>query len=157
MEVKVRISYSQDASLREDRVEVCYREENEQIEIIRNFFSSLQSITGRKGDEICVLHPGSVYYLEVVDRKLFAYRKKEVCQLDYSMKQFMDCFGAEGFVQISKSMIVNLYRVRQIKTDLNMRLRLIMDNEEILILNRTYKKGFLEALNHMQEVGHENY
>ena len=49
-------------------------------------------------------------------------------------------------------MIVNLYKVDQVKTDLNMRLKLLMDNGETLILNRTYKKNFLRALAHIQEV-----
>lgn len=152
----MRISYHKDALLQEDRVEVNYREENGQIEIIRNFLSSMQSITGKRDDMVCVLQPGSIYYLEVVDRKLFAYQAGDVYQLEYSMKRFMECFNAEGFVQISKNTIVNLYRVRQVKTDLNMRLKLVMDNDEILILNRTYKKNFLDALYHIQEVCHEN-
>ena len=153
----MRVSYNQNTSLQEDRVDIYYREENEQLEIIRSFFSSLQSIVGKKDDEVCMLHPGSIYYLEVVDRKLFAYQVGEIYQLDYSMKHFLDCFGSNGFVQVSKNTIVNLYRVRQVKTDLNMRLKLIMDNEEMIILNRTYKKNFLDALYHIQEVCHENH
>lgn len=153
----VKVSYHKDALLKEDRVEVSYREENGQIEIIRNFLSSMQSITGRRDDMVCVLQPGSIYYLEVVERKLFAYQASEVYQLEYSMKRFMECFEAEGFVQISKNTIVNLYRVRQVKTDLNMRMKLVMDNDEMLILNRTYKKNFLDALYHIQEVCHENH
>lgn len=106
---------------------------------------------------MCILHPGSIYYLELVDRKLFAHQTQEVYQLDYSMKHFLDYFGTNGFVQISKNTIVNLYRVKQVKTDLNMRLKLVMDNDEMLILNRTYKKTFLDALYHIQEVFHENH
>lgn len=152
----MRISYMKDVSLPEDRVDIRYREENEQIEVIRNFFSSMQSITGRKEDEVCILHPGSIYYLETVDRKLFAYQAEEVCQLDYSMRRFLDCFGSGGFVQISKNTIVNLYRVKQVKTDLNMRLKLVMDNDEVIVLNRMYKKNFLDALYHVREASYEN-
>lgn len=153
----MKVNYNRDPLLQEDRVDVNYREESEQIEIIRNFFSSLQSIIGKRDDEVRVLHPGSIYYLEMVDRKLFAYQTKDVYQLDYSMKRFLDCFGANGFTQISKNTIVNLYRVRQVKADLNMRLKLVMDNDEMLILNRTYKKTFLDTLYRIQEVYHENH
>lgn len=152
----MHVSYHRDASLPEDRVDVQYREENEQMEIIRNFFSSMQSITGRKEDEVCILHPGSIYYLETVDRKLFAYQAGDVYQLDYSMRSFLDYFGSGGFIQISKSTIVNLYRIKQVKTDMNMRLKLVMDNDELIVLNRTYKKNFLDALYHLREVSHEN-
>lgn len=152
----MHVNYDKDPSLREDRVDIHYREETEQIEVIRNFFSSLQSIAGRREEEVCVLHPGSIYYLETVDRKLFAYQAGEVYQLDYSMKHFLDCFGDNGFVQISKNTIVNLYRVKRVKTDLNMRLKLVMDNDEVIILNRTYKKIFLETLYRIREVCHED-
>lgn len=73
------------------------------------------------------------------------------------MRYFLDSFEGNGFVQIGKSMTVNLYKVNQVKADLNMRLKLLMDNGEILILNRTYKKSFLSALAHIQEVCYEDY
>lgn len=152
----MHVNYDKDPSLQEDRVDIHYREETEQIEVIRNFFSTMQSITGKKEDSVCVLQPGSIYYLETVDRKLFAYQAGEVYQLDYSMKHFLDCFGDNGFVQISKNTIVNLYRVKRVKADLNMRLKLVMDNDEVIILNRTYKKLFLEALYRIREVCHED-
>jgi len=53
-------------------------------------------------------------------------------------------------------MAVNIYKVNRMKADLNMRLRLQLDNGEILILNRSYKKAFLDMLQHIKEVCHEN-
>lgn len=153
----MNIRYYKESSLQEDYVEVHYQEENEKIEVIRDFFEAFQSITGKNEKGIVKLHPGSIFYLELVDRKLFAYQEKEVYQLDYSMRHFLDCFADNGFVQIGKSTIVNLYKVGCVKTDLNMKLRLHMDNGEVLILNRTFKKTFLDALAHIQEVCHENH
>lgn len=67
------------------------------------------------------------------------------------MRYFLDNFAVNGFVQIGKSMAVNLYKVDQVKTDLNMRLKLLMDNGEILILNRNTphnqeKRNFLHKI-----------
>lgn len=145
----LNVTYYKEPTLPEDYVEVHFREENERIGAVRDFFSSFQSIVGKKENDICKLHPGSIYYLEVVDRKLFAYQEKEVYQLEYSLQHFLDCFAQYGFVRIGKSMAVNLYKVDRVKADLNMRLRLLMENGEILILNRTYKKSFLDALKRM--------
>jgi len=152
----VKIQYWKDPSLEEDRVDVHYRQETETIDVIREFFSSFNSIMGKKEDGMHKIHPGSIYYLEVVDRKLFAYQEKEVYQLDYSLRNYLELFGANGFVQIGKSMAVNIYKVNRLKADLNMRLRLQMDNGEVLILNRNYKKAFLEMLKHIKEVCYEN-
>lgn len=153
----MKIQFQREPFLKEDYVEVHYREESEGIKTIRDFFTAFQSITGKKENDIYKLHPESIYYLEVVDRKLFAYQEKEVYQLEYGLGHFLECFESCGFVRIGKSTAVNLYKVNQVKADLNMRLRLIMDNGEILILNRTYKKSFLDALHHMREVCYENH
>ena len=59
-------------------------------------------------------------------------------------------------MRIGKSTAVNLYKVNKVKADLNMRLHLVMKNGEMLILNRSYKKSFLDALHHIQEVCHES-
>ena len=152
----MKILYYREASLQEDYVEVHFRKETEKIQAVRSFFSSFKSVMGRKGDSVYKLYPGSLYYLEVVDRKLFAYQEKEVYQLEDSLQHFLDCFAEQGFVRIGKSAAVNLYKVDRIKADLNMRLRLYMDNGEMLVLNRTYKKAFLEALQRMQEVTYED-
>ena len=153
----MKIQYYKEPALKEDHVDVHFREETEKIGIIRDFFSSFEGIMGKKENVLYKLHPGSIYYLEVVDRKIFAYQEKEVYQLECSMRYFLDSFEGNGFVQIGKSMTVNLYKVNQVKADLNMRLKLLMDNGEILILNRTYKKSFLNALAHIQEVCYEDY
>lgn len=152
----MKVHYFKETFLEEDYVDIHYQKENEAVEVIRNFFLSFHSIMGRKDGCVQKLHPGSIYYLEVVDRKLFAYQEKEVWQIDGSLRSFLDCYKASGFVQIGKSTAVNLYRVSRVKADLNMRLRLLMDNGEILILNRNYKKAFMEALHQLQEVCHEN-
>lgn len=152
----MKVHYFKESFLEEDYVDIHYQKENEAVEVIRNFFLSFHSIMGRKDGCVQKLHPGSIYYLEVVDRKLFACQEKEVWQIDGSLRSFLDCYKASGFVQIGKSTAVNLYRVSRVKADLNMRLRLLMDNGEILILNRNYKKAFMEALHQLQEVSHEN-
>ncbi len=151
----MNIQYRKNPALQEDCVDVHYREENEAIAAIRDFFRSFNCITGKSDSGIRKLHPDSIYYLEVVDRKLFAYQETEVCQLAYTLRGFLDLFSANGFVQIGKSTAVNIYKVAQIQTDFNMHLRLRLDNGELLILNRSYKKSFLETLQHIREVCHE--
>lgn len=151
----MKVHYLKEASLEEDHVEVHYRKENEEMKMIRDFFLSFHNIMGKKDGAIHRLYPGSIYYLEVVDRKLFACQEKEVYQIEGSLGHFLELYSASGFVQISKSTAVNIRKVVRMKTDFNMRLRLVMDNGEELILNRNYKKTFLEALYWLQEADYE--
>ena len=70
----MKVHYLREAHLKEDYVDVHYSQESETIELIKDFFLSFHSICGRKDDCVKKLHSGSIYYLEVVDRKLFAYQ-----------------------------------------------------------------------------------
>lgn len=151
----MKIQYWKNPALQEDLVDVHYREENETIAVIRDFFGSFNRITGKNENGVRKLHPDSIYYLEVVDRKLFACLETDVYELAYTLHRFLDLFSANGFVRIGKSAAVNVYKVGSIQADFNMHLRLRLDNDEILILNRSYKKSFLAALQHIREVCHE--
>lgn len=63
----MKVQYIKEPLLKEDYVDVHYREETESIALIKNFFLSLHSIIGKKDDYIQKLHPNSIYYLKVVD------------------------------------------------------------------------------------------
>ena len=52
-------------------------------------------------------------------------------------------------------MAVNMYKIDKIQADLNMHLKLRLDNGELLILNRGYKKSIFETLQHVREVHYD--
>ena len=52
-------------------------------------------------------------------------------------------------------MAVNMYKIDKIQADLNMHLKLRLDNGELLILNRGYKKSIFETLQRVREVHYE--
>ena len=51
-----------------------------------------------------------------------------------------------GFVRVSKSNLINIYKIRQLKPDLNMKVYASFDNGERICINRSYKKSFNEYL-----------
>lgn len=143
----MKVNYFKDDSIDENYVDIYYSEECSELESIRKFFHSYDIILGKKEDLQQKIYPDQIYYLEIVDRHCFAYLHHDVFQIEFSLKSFLDIFHDYGFIQIGKSLIVNIYKIKIIKTDLNMRLRLYMENGEILTLNRTYKKDFLNYVN----------
>ena len=58
----------------------------------------------------------------------------------------MDEFGTVGFARNSKSMLVNIYHIKELKAQMNMRVNIVMDNGEQVILNRSYKNEFYKYL-----------
>ena len=152
----MRINYYKDLSLKEDRVDVHYRERNEEISNLMSFLENRQVIIGSSEKESKPIFPDRIYYLEIVDRHCFAYLEKEVYQINYSLKSFLESYQINGFVQIGKSTIVNIHHIDRIVPDLNMKMHLMMENEEQLILNRAYKKAFIAYLKDMRRNEDEN-
>ena len=153
----MQINYYQDASLLENYVDIHYREQDEEVRSLIAFLDAGQVITGRKEQISKRLFLKDIYYLEIVDRRCFAYLDKDVFQIDYSLKLFLEKYWSSGFVQIGKSLVVNLNRIDKISPDFNMRMHLILENGEQLVLNRAYKKNFMERLKKGRRKQSENH
>lgn len=152
----MQINYYKDLNLPDDRVDVYYRIQNEEINALMSVLENRQVIIGTNENGSKPVFPSKIYYLEIVDRRCFAYLEKEVYQIDYSLKSFLEAFQMNGFIQIGKSTIVNIHHIDRIVPDLNMKMNLLMENKEQLILNRAYKKAFIAYLKNMRRNKHEN-
>lgn len=147
----MEVNYYQDAALPENRVDVYYREQDAEITGLMEFLEAERVIVGRKDQNVKRIFLREIYYLEIVDRHCFAYLDQEVFQIEYNLRMFLEKYGALGFIQIGKSLVVNLHRIDRIKPDLNMRMHLLMENGEELVLNRAYRKNFMDCLKHAGE------
>lgn len=128
-----------------------------EVRAVIHYLESYTSILGKKEEEIKPISIGDIYYLEVLERRCYAYLEKEVYQIDYNLKSFQEGFSNNGFVQIGKSMLVNVFKINHMKTDLNMKMQLIMENGETLVLNRTFKAKFISYLKKVKERKDENH
>ena len=103
-------------------------------------------LLGKLEGEQVFLKPEEVYYFEAVDRKCFACLEEQVFQVEQGIQAVAEKYSELGFIRISKSIVVNIYRVRKIKADVNMKMQLVLDNGEKVILNRSYKNDFLQFI-----------
>ena len=142
----MQVRYYKDPVLKENRVEVYYRNQDREIENLMAFLEMEQIIIGSREGETKRIFPNEIYYLEIVDRHCFAYLKEDVWQLEMSLRGFLEKYEKNGFAQIGKSMIVNIGKKEKIVPDINMRMHLLLENGEKLIVNRSYKKTFMSAL-----------
>ena len=97
------------------------------------------------GEEI-LLDPREIYYLDHIDRKLFAYTKNGVYRLMNTLAACEEMLWNYGFVRVSKSNLINIYKIKQLRPDLNMKVYASFDNGERICINRSYKKSFNEYL-----------
>ena len=130
--------------------------------MIRQLIDTVQterpSLSGRiadededDGDEI-LIDPTEVYYLDYVDRKLFAYTENNVYRIMKTLAVCEEMLWNYGFVRVSKSNLINIYKIKQLKPDLNMKVYAYFDNGERICVNRSYKKEFDEYLRRMRRM-----
>lgn len=136
-----------DPRIDQDRLELIYQEMNNQIsQLIEIANGSEPFIIGEKNERQVKIEYNDVLYFEAVDKKVFFYTKKEVFFTKYNLKQIEELFSNYQFIRISKSMIVNLFKVTEIKADANMKLMVYLKNKEAIMITRHYRNAFYQAI-----------
>jgi len=116
------------------------------------------TLSGRPADEDLddgeemILDPAEIYYLDHIERKLFAYTKDGVFRIMNTLASCEEMLWTYGFVRVSKSNLINIYKIRQLKPDLNMKVYASFDNGERICINRSYKKSFNDYLQKMRGI-----
>lgn len=154
--MKLKINYYKRDDIEESIIDIYYKDgDNETLGIIE-YLNTYHYLLGKKDDVWLKLLPSDIFYCEMVDRKCYLYLEKEVVSVDFTLKDFETKYRNLGFVQISKVTLVNIYKIDFIKADFNMKLKIFMINGELVILNRAYKKSFMEFITKVKEDGYEN-
>ena len=71
-------------------------------------------------------------------------------EIKEALRDILEEYSKIGFVRISKSAIVNIYKIKKLQGDINMRVIIFLKNDEKLVMNRSYKNEFYERLNDLQ-------
>ncbi len=79
-----------------------------------------------------------VYYIEIVDRKVFLYTREEVFRLNASMAEIAEIANDSDLVRISRTCIMNTSHMTGIRQLKNSHLEAMLDNGEKLIVSRKY-------------------
>lgn len=88
----------------------------------------------------------NIYYIESVDKKTFIYTKDQVFRSEQKLYHFAEKLKNYDFVQVSKSCILNLDVLKNIKNMYNSRMEATLINDEKVTISRTYLPDIKEAL-----------
>ena len=99
-----------------------------------------QIMVSRDG-ELLPLDLEKVLYMESVDGRCFVYTQEEVYETGQRLYELEQQLGQYLFVRANKSGIVNLKKIQSIRTYVNRRLLLTMENGEQLIASRQYAEN----------------
>lgn len=93
-----------------------------------------------------IIKASEIFYIESVDKKTFLYLEKSVCRTDLRLYQLADDLAHLGFVQVTKSCILNINTLESIKPLINSRMEATLRNGERVHINRNYLSGVKKAL-----------
>ena len=86
-----------------------------------------------------------IYYIESVDKRSFVYTKGGCYETKYRLYELEELLDSR-FLRSAKAMIVNIRKIRSVKSELNGRMRAELLNGEQIIISRGYVKELKEKL-----------
>ena len=90
------------------------------------------------GSDIHRVRPTELYYIEAVDSKVFLYLKEKVYESRQKLYELEEALSIYDFLRVSKSIIVNLSKIKSLSPALSGRFEALMENGERVIISRQY-------------------
>lgn len=103
-------------------------------------------ISGMIGGRLTDASLGDILYFEAVDEKVFAYLAKEVMEVKGRLYEYEERLSAKGFARISKSVLLHLNKVENIRPALNRKFIAELSNGEQVMISRQYVKPLKKIL-----------
>ena len=100
-----------------------------------------QNLIGYIGEEIFKLNLSDIFYIESVDNRTFLYAEKTVYESKQKLYELELALADGDFLRISKSVIVNLSKIKSLSPALSGRLEAVLHNNETVIISRQYVGG----------------
>lgn len=147
----MKLIKTKEENLTENYLELHYDKIDEETNaVLDRLRDTLKYIEGTFEDRKVTIAVTDILYIETVDRKTFAYTKDTCVEIKTALRDIIEEYSKIGFVRISKSAVVNIYKIKKLQGDINMRVIIYLKNEEKLIMNRNYKKEFYDRLEKLQ-------
>ena len=126
---------------------ICCREVTEEVREIAAFIRSRQgSLSGVWDEKQYEIPVSELYYVESVDGKTFLYTRAQVYESSCRIYELESLLRPKHFLRVSKSMLLNLMKIRSIRPALNGRLIAVLQSGEEAIISRSYVKELKSAL-----------
>lgn len=135
----LKIKTEQEADCNEIEVTIKYGKMDKSVQRIIALLKSVDiQIKCNNENEEILINASDIFYVESVDKKTFIYLKDKVYQTDLRLYQLIDKLSHLGFVQVSKSCIMNVNVLLSIKPLINSRMEATLKNGEKILINRNY-------------------
>lgn len=137
----------QDLTCKDIEVLIRYAKLNKRVERLITLIESADAQVACNGENSThMINASDIFYIESVDKRTFVYLEKSVYRTELRLYQLAEDLAHAGFVQISKSCILNINALESIKPLINSRLEATLKNGERVCVTRKYLGGIKQAL-----------
>ena len=124
-----------------------YKEITSDVKKVSDYVRTIDKvITCKKENEEYSVPINEIYYLESVDKKGFIYTKSEVYRTVQRLVELEKMLSGAGFVRVSRSVVINVDKLKGIKNLPNSKLEAILVNDERVCVNRNYLNDIRDVL-----------
>jgi DNA-binding LytR/AlgR family response regulator len=132
----------------EEKLDIfCHEANKERLqEIAKELVEGNQKITCKKDDKTYQIRLDEVFYIETVDERLFIYCEDDVYENRMRLYEAEQLCSSAYFFKASKSMLINIKKIENMKPSLSGRFEITMINKEKLIVSRKYVADLKEKM-----------
>ena len=142
-----KISIKQIDPPQEEEILVQCHEINEEVlSVVEKLKSDEAVVLASRDGEVFPVPAKEIYYIESVDNKTFIYLKKSVFDTKLKLYEIEEQTRGTKLFRCSKSMIVNIAKIRSVSSSVNGRLEAKLQNGEVVMISRQYVAAFKKKI-----------
>ena len=122
----------------EEQISIKCRNMTPEILKILDSFKAQNILIAYSGNEIYRIESSSIYYIETVDNRSFLYCDNNVYESKNKLFELEEKLSGNDFLRISKSVIVNLSKIKKLIPALSGRFEAVLMNDFKVIISRQY-------------------
>lgn len=147
MGVVMKIEIRVDSSVEETCISIaCNRLTPELEKLISMVRIMEKQLVVTAGEETFILDVSAILYIEAVDRKTFVYTEDGIYESGLRLYELEEQLEEYGFFRASKSCLIQLHAIKSLKRDINRRIRVTVENGEMIIVSRQYVESLKRKL-----------
>ena len=144
MKINIRI----EDHYKETEITICCGQMSDELEKVIASLRVLDlKLTGTKSRQTYILDAAQVLYIDTTDKKTFLYTQSDVYESSLRLYELEQRLSASDFFRAGKSSIINFNKIKSLRSDIDGRLIVRMENDEKLIVSRQYASYVKDKLN----------
>lgn len=135
----VKININIDPGISETEILITAQTLSEQLEKVIASLRALDfKLTGISHGQTHILDSTEVLYIDTVDKKTFLYTEGEVYESSLKLYELEQQLSTNDFFRAGKSSIINFNKIKSLKSDMDGRIIVVMENKEKLVVSKQY-------------------